>query len=194
MLALALISCTTIPSNVAIPTNHQQLLLGLDNWSLRGRLNIRSNNGSETININWQQTQTDYDINLSGYLGLGAVHIIGGGNGVSIEKAGEAPRRALDLESITTEMLGYAFPASELLYWIRGVPAPNRDVVTTRNTDGLIATLSQQDANGRNWELQYDRFRENESIFLPGRIRLEQAQYRLTFIISSWDIPGGNQG
>jgi outer membrane biogenesis lipoprotein LolB len=67
-------------------------------------------------------------------------------------------------------------------------------VVTTRNTDGLIATLSQQDANGHNWELQYDRFRENESIFLPGRIRLEQAQYRLTFIISSWDIPGGNQG
>ena len=194
MLALVLTSCTTIPSNVAIPTNHQQLLLGLDNWSLRGRLNIRSNNGSETININWQQTQTDYDINLSGTLGLGAVHIIGSGNGVRIEKAGEAPRRAQDLESITTEMLGYAFPASELLYWIRGVPAPDREVVTTRNTDGLIATLSQQDANGQFWELQYDRFRENENIFLPGRIRLEQAQYRLTFIISSWDIPGGNQG
>jgi outer membrane lipoprotein LolB len=194
LLALALISCTTIPSNVAIPTNHQQLLLELDNWSLRGRLNIRSNSGSETININWQQTQADYDINLSGTLGLGAVHIIGGANGVIIEKAGEAPLRAQDLESITTEMLGYTFPASELLYWIRGVPAPDTEAVTTRNTDGLIATLSQQDANGQYWELQYDRFREIESIFLPGRIQLEQAQYRLTFIISRWDIPEGNQG
>ncbi len=168
--------------------------MGLDNWSLRGRLNIRNNNGSETININWQQTQTDYDINLSGTLGLGAVHIIGGADGIIIEKAGEAPLRAQDLESITTDMLGYAFPASELLYWIRGVPVPDREVVTKRNTYGLIATLSQQDANGQYWELQYDRFRENESIFLPGRIRLEQTQYRLTFIISRWDIPEGNQG
>ena len=75
----------------------------MENWSLRGRLNIRSNTGSETININWQQTQTDYDINLSGTLGLGAVRIIGGADGVIVEKAGEAPLRTMSLEAITTE-------------------------------------------------------------------------------------------
>ena len=161
---------------------------------MRGRLNIRSNTGSETININWQQTQTDYDINLSGTLGLGAVRIIGGADGVIVEKAGEAPLRTMSLEAITTEMLGYAFPASELLYWIRGMPAPDREVRTERNTQGLTSTLSQQDANGQNWELQYDRYQEVESVFLPGRIRLEQDLYRLTFIINSWEIPRGIRG
>jgi outer membrane lipoprotein LolB len=121
---------------------------------LRGRLNIRSNTGSETININWQQTQTDYAINLSGTLGLGAVQITGGAEGIIVEKAGEAPLRAQSLEAVTTEMLGYAFPASELLYWIRGMPKPDREVRTQRNPQGLTSTLSQQDANGQNWELE----------------------------------------
>ena len=164
----------------------------MENWSLRGRLNIRSNTGSETININWQQTQTDYAINLSGTLGLGAVQITGGAEGIIVEKAGEAPLRAQSLEAVTTEMLGYAFPASELMYWIRGMPKPDREVRTQRNPQGLTSTLSQQDANGQNWELEYDRYREVENVFLPGRILLERGPYLLTFIISSWEIPKGN--
>lgn len=164
----------------------------MDTWSLRGRLNIRSNDDSETININWMQAPAGYDINLSGTLGLGAVRITGSpGDVVLIEKAGEAPMQAPSLEAIGTDMLGYAFPAGELLYWIRGLPAPGPRADINYNPQGLVATLSQPDSRGRRWELQYDRYQDTNGYLLPGRLRLEQSPYRLTFLISDWETPAG---
>ena len=161
----------------------------MDAWSLRGRLNIRTGDASDTININWQQAGDAYDINLSGTLGLGAARINGNDKGVTIAKAGEEPLSADSLDAITADMLGYAFPARELLFWIRGLPAPGSQANTTRNPEGLVATLSQLDHLGRRWQLQYDRYEDNHGYVLPGRIRLEQTPYRLTFVISNWDIP-----
>jgi outer membrane lipoprotein LolB len=164
----------------------------MEHWSLRGRLNIRSNNESDTINLNWQQDAGAFDITLSGTLGLGAVRITGDATGVVVEKAGEAPLQADSLETISTDILGYAFPAAELLYWIRGLPAPGSRADITYNREGLVATLSQPDAQGRRWEMQYDNYQETAGHFLPGRLRLEQTPYRLTFLISAWDIPSGD--
>lgn len=169
--------------------DHQQKLQQLEQWSLRGRLNIRSNNNSETININWQQDSANFDINLSGTLGLGGVRLSGDESSVLIEKAGEDPLNADSLEAISTEILGYAFPASELLYWIRGLPAPGRTPVITYNNEGLVDTLSQVDSRGRRWALRYDRYQETDGLTLPGRLRLDQEPYRLTFLVSDWDIP-----
>lgn len=190
LLALLLAGCSSLPPDADFSdSNYQQKLQALDTWSLRGRLNVRSSNASETININWAQAADNFEINLSGTLGLGAVRITGDGDGVLIEEAGEAPVQAASLEAMGTEVLGYAFPASELLYWIRGLPAPGSDPQITWNADGLVATLLQRDAHGQRWALQYDRYQDIAGHYLPGRLRLEQSPYRLTFLVNDWEIP-----
>lgn len=188
ILVLCLASCATRPPE-NVDAAYQQALRQLESWSLRGRLNIRSNNQSDTININWLQETGNFDINLSGTLGLGAVRITGNAAGVLIEKAGEAPVTAPSLAAVGTDILGYAFPAGELLYWIRGLPAPGRPADVNYTAAGLVATISQPDAAGRRWELQYDRFEDSDGYILPGRIRLEQSPYRLTFLVSDWNLP-----
>lgn len=189
-LLVLLTSCTTLsPPPTFEDSNYQQKLRTLDAWSLRGRLNIRSGNNSDTININWQQDQAAFDINLSGTLGLGAVRLSGNSQRVLVEKAGEEPFMAGSLAVLGSDILGYAFPANELLYWIRGLSAPGSRPQTTYNADGLVATLSQTDGNGRVWELQYDRYQDVQGYYLPGRLRLEQSPYRLTFLIADWDLP-----
>ena len=169
--------------------NYQQSLGLLEEWNLRGRLNIRNNNQSDTININWLQQGDAYDINLSGTLGLGAVRLSGSPSGVLIEKSGNEPVMATSLEAITAEMLGYAFPASELLYWVRGIPAPGRQARVERNAEGLIGSLVQADGRGLEWKLEYDRFELVDDHPVPGRIRLEQSPYRLTLLINNWELP-----
>jgi hypothetical protein len=62
------------------------------------------------------------------------------------------------------------------------------------NEAGMVATISQPDATGRRWELQYDRFEDIAGRILPGRIRLEQAPYRLTFLVSDWKLDAGDAG
>lgn len=173
---------------------YQQQVLQMEYWYLRGRLNIRSNNYSDTININWLQDTGAFEINLSGALGLGAVRITGDTGGVMIEKAGKEPFTAPSLEAIGTNILGYAFPASELLYWIRGLPAPGRIADVNYNESGLVATISQPDATGKRWELQFDRFDNIAGHILPRRISLEQSSYRLTLLVSDWELDAGDAG
>ena len=193
LLCLALAACSTPgpATNSTSPDANRRALAALGDWSLRGRLNIRNGDASDTININWQQQSDSYDIRLSGSLGLGAARVSGNARGVLIEKAGEDPVAADSLEALTVDMLGYAFPARELVYWVRGLPAPGRPFEETANAEGFTATLSQTDLAGRRWHLQYDRQANQAGYILPGRIRLEQAPYRLTFVISDWDLPGG---
>lgn len=195
LFALFLNSCTSLTPEISMSSSENyQLLAQLENWSLRGRLNIRRGDSSDTININWQQAEEEFDINLSGTLGLGAVRINGKLGRVVIEKAGEAPIIANSLQEISTDILGYAFPASSLLYWIKGLPAPGNRADMSRNDEGFVATLSQLDRQGARWELQYDRYQSIENHVLPGRIRLEQSPYRLTFVVNSWDIIADNDG
>ena len=194
-LLFLLSSCTALsPAPTFEDSDYQQKLRTLDTWSLRGRLNIRSGNNSNTININWQQDNVAFEINLSGTLGLGAVRLSGNQQRVLVEKAGEDPVVAGSLSALGSEILGYAFPANELLYWIRGLPAPGRNAEVNYNEAGLVATISQPDTAGRRWELQYDRFEDIAGHILPGRIRLEQAPYRLTFLVSDWELDAGDAG
>ncbi|MBT5483964.1 MAG: hypothetical protein HOK55_04495, partial [Gammaproteobacteria bacterium] len=81
-----------------------------------------------------------------------------------------------------------------LLYWIKGIPAPGSTADISRNAEGFVATLSQLDKQGARWELQYDRYKNINDHILPGRIRLEQSPYRLTFVVNSWGIIGNNDG
>jgi len=193
-LLFLLSSCTALsPAPTFEDSDYQQKLRTLDTWSLRGRLNIRSGNNSNTININWQQDNAAFEINLSGTLGLGAVRLSGNQQRVLVEKAGEDPVMAGSLAALGSEILGYAFPANELLYWIRGLAAPGSRPQFTYDADGLVATLSQADGGGRVWELQYDRYRNVQGYYLPGRLRLEQLPYRLTFLIADWDLPVATQ-
>jgi len=194
LISVWLTACSTLaPDFTPPPEGYRQAVANLENWSLRGRLNIRRGNDSDTVNLQWEQTGPAFDISLSGTLGLGAVHINGDDRSVMIEKAGEDPVVADSLEDFSSDYLGYTFPARELLYWVRGLAAPGDRTAGTLNSEGLTATLSQADSRGRRWELQYDRYRDIDGIILPGRISLEQSPYRLTFIISDWTVPESGQ-
>lgn len=192
ILVLLLASCTT--TDTLVDRNwqaHQTLAANIDDWTLQGRLNIRQANNSDTVSINWQQTQQNFEINLSGALGIGATMITGNENFISLQQGSEAPVIVNNLSELSRDYLGYEFPAEALLFWIRGIPAPNRPASLELNDNQLLARLSQQDAQGNTWQLEYDRYQDHNSLSLPGRIRMEHPDYRLTFIIQSWQLEAG---
>ncbi|MDT8398019.1 MAG: lipoprotein insertase outer membrane protein LolB [Pseudomonadales bacterium] len=168
---------------------HQRALLALESWDLQGRLNIRSSSESSTVTINWAQTADDYVISLSGAFGAGAVKISGNPQGATLEKAGEETVYADSLENIAALYLAYEFPAKQLYYWIRGLPAPETGGKTTLSPEQRLASLRQD-----GWELSYDRYQATAGYFLPGRIRLDHTPYRLTFLINTWRLPQADPG
>ena len=185
-----LTSCATSNNNEG-PTDpnwlqHQQSVLELSDWQLSGRLNVRQQKASETVSINWQQQKENFEIRFSGTLGLGAVQVHGSPNEVVVEKAGAEAVVLPDLQALTQNYLGYDFPAAQLLYWVRGVPAPAGIVSTTLDTNLMLGTLIQADTTGRRWELTYDRYEQVGDVWLPGRIRVKSEDIELTFLVSEW--------
>ena len=186
----ALTSCATSDKNEG-PTDpnwlqHQESVLELSDWQLTGRLNVRQQKTSETVSINWQQQKENFEIRFSGTLGLGAVQVHGSPNEVVVEKAGAETVVLPDLQALTQNYLGYDFPAAQLLYWVRGVPAPAGIVSTTLDTNLMLGTLIQADTTGRRWELAYDRYEQVGDVWLPGRIRVKSEDIELTFLVSEW--------
>ncbi|MBN4075262.1 MAG: outer membrane lipoprotein LolB [SAR86 cluster bacterium] len=193
-ISLLLVSCTT--SNTLVNRDwqvHQALVTNTHYWTLQGRLNIRQANNSDTVSINWQQIEQDFEINLSGALGIGATMISGNQNGIRLQQGNDNPIEATNLAELSRDYLGYEFPAEALHYWVRGIPSPHSTATMEFNENQLLASLKQRDAQGNNWQLEYDRYQDSDGLSLPGRIRMTHPDYRLTFIIQSWQTrPGGN--
>ncbi len=188
--SLVLAACTTSSTLVNRSWQaHQSLIEDSKSWTLQGRLNIRQANDSDTVSINWQQTEEAFEINLSGALGIGATTIYGNQSYIRLQQGNDTTIEARNIDELSREYLGYEFPAEALLYWVRGIPSPNSTASMELNENQLLARLSQQDNQGNNWELEYDRYLQSGGLNLPGRIRMSHPEYLLTFIIQSWQIP-----
>lgn len=191
--ALLLSACASRLEPVA-PANpdweqHHAAIAALNDWALAGRLNIRRQDQSDTVQINWDQQAEGFDLRLSGSFGLGAVHVYDSPAGVTVDKAGEDRVTLPSLAALTQEYFGYDFPTAPLLYWVRGIPAPGLPARTTLDPNQLLGTLTQDDTHGQSWTLSYDRYQQSGSLFLPGRIRVQREGLLLTFLINRWQVP-----
>lgn len=168
---------------------HHQAVSALADWGLSGRLNVRQQEQSDTVQINWDQQGAGFDLLLSGSFGLGAVQVSGTPTLITVARAGEDSVTLPSLEALTRDYFGYDFPAAQLQYWVRGIPAPGSPADTVLDENQLLGTLSQRDDSGQQWTLSYDRYQQNGAVTLPGRIRAESAGLRLTFLINHWQVP-----
>lgn len=194
-LSLLLAACATQPLVIDDPDwlRHEQSVAALQDWELSGRLAVRQAGGNDSVNINWQQLDDRFDLRLFGSLGLGAVRVYGTSREVTVEQSGEDAVTLPGLAAVTREYFGYEFPTAELLYWIRGLPAPRRGGMHTFDDNRMLATLRQDDSSGREWELTFDRYQPLEGssgmTYLPGSITARHADLELRFRISNWSLP-----
>lgn len=194
VLSVLLGGCATTQQSAAPTANpdfnvHQQAVLAKPDWQLSGRLNVRQAKQSDTVSLNWQQQEQNFDLTLSGALGLGTTRVRGNDrNGLRVEKAGEAAIELPNLQALTRDYLAFEFPAAHLLYWVRGLPVPGLPTTTEFDSNNLLTNLSQQDEDGRTWQLVFDRYEAVDALPLPGRIRLTADDLQLTFLINDWQF------
>ncbi|MGQ9425820.1 lipoprotein insertase outer membrane protein LolB [Gilvimarinus sp. F26214L] len=164
---------------------YQSRLAAIDHWKLSGKMNMRVPGESDTVRVLWNNRARQYDIRLSGSLGMGATWIRGDRNGVRLEQAGEDPVFAASPEDLVYTQLGRQIPISELRYWVRGLPAPGpRPERSDFTAEGMLSILEQS-----GWTLRYSNYQAVGPWNLPGKILAERDDLRLTLLISGWELP-----
>ncbi|MNF48164.1 Outer-membrane lipoprotein LolB precursor [compost metagenome] len=165
----------------ALWQSHKQQIGSLDAWQISGKVGIRAPQDSGSGTLFWLQRQDYYDIRLSGPLGRGAARLTGRPGAIQLEVANQGRYQAASPEQLLQQQLGLNLPVSHLLWWIRGLPAPDSRSRLTLDRDSRLAQLSQD-----GWQVDYLRYTEQGGYWLPERLKLSGHDLHITLVIKDW--------
>ena len=95
--------------------------------------------------------------------------------------AGQGRFEAESPEALVETQLGWQLPVSNLLWWIRGLPAPDSRSRVELDGNGRLAHL-QQDG----WDVQYLDYSDENGFALPSRIKLAGRDLQITLVVKDW--------
>lgn len=190
ILALGLGACSNLHQretlefggDAAAWQSHRQAVAPLDSWILQGKLGVKAPGESGSGTVFWLQQQDYYDIRLSGPLGRGATRIQGSDRGITLDIAGQPSMSAPSAEALLEEQIGWRLPVEHLLWWVRGLPAPDSPSRLQLNPDSQLARLAQA-----GWTVEYSRYQQIDGVTLPQRLQLSGHNILLTLVITRWE-------
>lgn len=181
--------CCDVSGPVADPETawqtHQQQVSELNVWQLDGKLGIRSSAESGSLRLRWEQQDDQYQISANDPIGRQLADLQGSAKGVILSQ-GDQQFYAQTPEALFHAQLGWPLPVSNLLYWVRGLPAPGEITALGLNEMGQLSLLEQQ-----GWQLTFDQYRTlGHYPALPTQINAHHPGHnlRLKLIIYSWQI------
>lgn len=190
ILTLTLVACSNLHQRETLEFGgdsaawqaHREALEPIQEWVLQGKIGVRAPTESGSGTLYWEQQQDQYDIRLSGPLGRGATRIQGGPAGAVLDVAGQPPASASSAEALLEQQIGWRLPVDNLLWWVRGLPAPDSPSRLQLNPDSQLARLAQA-----GWIIEYSRYQQINGKQLPQRLQLSGHDILLTLVITRWE-------
>lgn len=173
-IAAALSSCASLTPS----SNNAAQNKAMGNWGISGKIGITTPNESVAGFIEWQQSEDEFNVFVSGPLSVGSTRIEGNSSEISITQNGKTTS-GLDPEELIYEQLGWLFPVQNLPFWIKGQAAPYSKATVKRSNSGQIKQLKQD-----NWQVAYPRY--NAYYGQPSRIVIKQGQWKFLIVIKNW--------
>lgn len=159
---------------------HVRTLTLMQEWQIRGKIGVRTADDGGSAYLDWSQSFDSFYIMLSGPLGQGSTIISGNPYGARLENS-DGTYISDSPEQLVLEHTGWSIPIPQLLYWIKGIPAPHGKSEATHNAYGTLATLKQEE-----WSLEFDRYGAAMGTLLPQRIKISRDDLKVTLVIKEW--------
>lgn len=157
----------------------------VEHFNLEGRVSVRTGEQQYSGGLQWDRRGPDETLMLTTPLGQGIAEIRRE-NGVLVLTDAEGRRQeAEDADVLVRKALGAPIPLAGLVYWLSARPRPGMPHLAYLDADGRVSRLEQE-----GWRIDYDRYRERGSVWLPGRLfasRGEGIEFRL--IVDKWEAP-----
>ena len=178
-LALVLAGCAT-PA-LRVPATPIPTAILNAPWSLQGRIALKAGKNSLSGQLQWSHRQNREELLLSSPLGQGVARIVSDAEGVLLEIPKQAPKRAVDAESLTREALGVALPLSGLSHWIQVRPDPARPSEQTLDASGRVAQIRQD-----GWVIDYLEYMA-EPAYRPRKLNIVRDGIEIRLVVDTWE-------
>ncbi|VUD59838.1 Outer-membrane lipoprotein LolB [Thalassocella blandensis] len=181
ILATYLLSaCTNMPT---YPPKTPEQLLAQTHWQAKGKIGVRQDGKAHSANFDWENKQQQYTIRIAGALGVGSAKLVKKGAQISLTTKHDTIQ-ANSAEQLLEQTLGWSMPVSHLSYWIKGLAAPTTSADNIAIGDmGELIQLEQE-----GWKISYSDYAAVKGYWLPGKIRAQHGDIKITLIVKSWKI------
>lgn len=181
-----LVGCAQIPTPQNIPwRTHKQQLENLSDWSFTGKLAIITPEERHSLNIHWMQSENNFHITLTTFLGATVLDVKKTQFGTQIIDNNGDLFFGEDTEVLIKQLSGLVIPIDALQQWIKGNP---RDATYQFNKDNQVVSLAGVDPKNARWSIDYSQYKNTQGINLPHKIQLKRLDLRLKFAISKWQL------
>lgn len=164
------------------PNPKQTALVEADNqFYLQGKIGIRTPQQSGSAFFTWTQQQEQFDLELTGILGVGKTQISGQAGQVTLNSAKTGLIEANSAEELLERATGWQAPITHLVDWVQARPATYNAEVS-KDEQGRILQILE---DGWIVDLSY-----NAAANLPNRLILKQSfengsENRITMVIQN---------
>ena len=187
LLILSLGACTTMPAkqsaqNEPMPWKQRsQQLNSIEDWNIQGAMSIHTREQSSSASLTWKQSGDDYHIHLFGPMGAGHIDITGSPKQVTLKTSSHKTVTADTPEALMQGQLGWHLPVTHLMFWIRGLPAPDLPVHKHFDPYHHLDTLDQE-----GWHIAYKRYTAVGDTDLPTKIDMHNDELNVRIVIKDW--------
>ena len=150
-------------------------------FNLQGKIGVRTPQQSGSAFFTWIQKQDEFDIELSGILGVGKTQINGKPGAVSLQSAKTGLIMATTPEELLERATGWQAPITHLVKWVQAKPA-TAHAQLNKDESGRATQIIE---DGWIVDLSYDN-----NVTLPNKLILKQTletgkENRITMIIQN---------
>lgn len=175
--AVALTGCQSIATKPPVASATQSP----NQFSLQGKIGVKSPQQSGSAFFVWEQNEDQFDIELSGILGIGKTQISGQPGQVSLNSAKTGLITAETPEELLERATGWQAPITHLIHWIQAKPA----TLQAQLEKDQQQRITQINEDSWNIQLSY-----NDTAQLPNRLILQQQlesgkENRITMVIQN---------
>lgn len=185
-----LVGCAT-PLQPTVSLNsaaHQESLKQQNHWLIRGRLGLKDpKEANRSASFRWQQTQTQYQLNMTSIIGTSLLDMRGDDVGVTLI-ADDETYHDTNPSHLIWRVTGWQIPVEKLRFWIKGQHQKNDLVLTSEQ--GWVSQLQPICQNCENWLIHYDNYKLVNGIWLPHKVVLNNSinNSQLLIRINVWDL------
>jgi len=152
-------------------------------WALRGRIAVSNGDDGGSARVNWDTGPSGYRLWIYAPLGQGTWTLHGNDQEAVLE-GGEGTYRGTDAASLIAEHLGWNLPVEAMLYWVRGMPDPDRATTGIEfDHDGHPDLIRQA-----GWTVRFSEWAHYASIDMPRRLEADQPPYKVKLVVQDWAI------
>ena len=152
-----------------------------NHFNLQGKIGVRTPQQSGSAFFTWVQQQNQFEIELTGILGVGKTQIEGKPGEVTLNSAKTGLITATTPEELLEKATGWQAPIMHLAYWIQAKPATQNAQITKDENHRLKQLVED------GWTVD---FSYNDAQTLPNKLLLKQAlaedkENRITMVIQN---------